>query len=150
MSPTLLIAKRELKSSFDTAMPYVILCLGLPLLAIFFFFWEGGFWQANRASMEELISMISRGMTLLTAVLSMRVMADEKRTGTLEMLITLPVKDHHVILGKFIGTWVLVLLALAVTLLFPLMMFAWPWRLGVLDWGAVFSGYLGLMVTSAA
>jgi len=150
MSPTLIIAKRELRASFDTPMPYVVLCLGLPVLGLFFFHYEGGFWQANRASMSSLIMITSRCMAVLAAVLTMRVMADERRSGTLEMLITLPVQDHHVILGKFIGTWLVVLGALALTLLFPFMMFTWPWDLGSLDWGPLWSGYLGLLLASAA
>lgn len=151
MSPTLTIVRRELKSSFDTPMPYVVLCLGLPVLAWYFFaVFEGGFWQANRASMTNLVMLDARLVAIFSAVLTMRVMADERRTGTLEMLITLPLRDHQVILGKFLGTWLVVLAALGVTLLFPVMMFVWPWKLGVLDWGPVLSGYLGLLLSSAA
>lgn len=150
MTSTLIIARRELRSSFDTPMPYIVLCIGLPVLALFFFNYEGGFWQANRASMTTLIGMTAKFIALLASVLTMRVMADEKRTGTLEMLITLPVKDHEVILGKFLGTWLVVLAALGTTLLFPLMMFVWPWNLGALDWGPVLAGYLGLALASAA
>ncbi len=66
------------------------------------------------------------------------------------MLITLPVKDHQVVLGKFFGTWLVVVAAIGITLLFPLMMFVWPWNLGVLDWGPVLTGYMGLLLASAA
>jgi len=66
------------------------------------------------------------------------------------MLITLPVKDHEVVLGKFLGAWSLVLLLVTSTALYPLMMFTWPWHLGALDWGPVFSGYLGLVVYTGA
>lgn len=150
MSPTLTIAKRELRANFDTPVPYVVLCLGLPILAAFFFFYGGGFWQANRASMESLIMLTARGVAILASVLTMRVMAEERRSGTLEMLITLPVKDYQVVLGKFLGTWAVVLAAVAVTLLFPIMMFKWPWQLGPLDWGPVRAGYLGIVLSSAA
>jgi ABC-2 type transport system permease protein len=77
-------------------------------------------------------------------------MAEERRSGTLEMLITLPVRDHQVILGKFLGTWAVVLLGVLGTLLFPLMMFGWPWKLGPLDWGPLWAGYLGILLSSAA
>jgi ABC-2 type transport system permease protein len=150
MSATLTIAKRELRASFDTAVPYVVLCLGLPVLALFFFRTTGGFWQANRASLESLILYVSRGVAVLASVLTMRVMAEERRSGTLEMLITLPVRDHQVILGKFLGTWAVVLLGVLGTLLFPLMMFGWPWKLGPLDWGPLWAGYLGILLSSAA
>ena len=150
MSATLTIAKRELRANFDTAVPYVVLCLGLPLLALLFFRSSNGFWQANRASLESLILYVSRGVAVMASVLTMRVMAEERRSGTLEMLITLPVKDHQVILGKFLGTWAVVLLGVAGTLLFPLMMFGWPWKLGPLDWGPLWVGYLGIVLSSAA
>src|SRR5690349_8300014 len=106
MSATLTIARRELRASFDTPVPYVVLCLGLPVLGLLLFQSAGGFWQANRASMEALMIFLGYGIAVLAPVLTMRVMADERRSGTLEMLITLPVKDHQVILGKFLGTWV--------------------------------------------
>jgi ABC-2 type transport system permease protein len=150
MSATLTIAKRELRASFDTAVPYVVLCLGLPVLGLFFFRTTGGFWQANRASLETLILYVSRGVAVLASVLTMRVMAEERRSGTLEMLITLPVRDHQVIVGKFLGTWAVVLLGVLGTLLFPLMMFGWPWKLGPLDWGPLWAGYLGILLSSAA
>ncbi len=150
MSATLTIARRELKASFDTPVPYVVLCLGLPVLALFFFKSGGGFWQGNRASMTELILYVSRGIAVLASVLTMRVMAEERRSGTLEMLITLPVKDYQVVLGKFLGTWLVILAALAFTLLFPIMMFKYPWNLGALDWGPVAAGYLGIVLASAA
>jgi len=152
MSATITIARRELRASFDTAVPYVVLCLGLPVLALFFFKAGpgGGFWQAGRASMTELIVLVSRGVAVLASVLTMRVMAEERRSGTLEMLITLPVKDHQVILGKFLGTWLVVLAAIAFSLLFPLMMFKYPWHLGPLAWGPVAAGYLGVVLASAA
>lgn len=147
---TLTIAKRELRANFDTAVPYVVLCIGLPVLALFFFRTSGGFWQANRATLESLILYVSRGVAVLASVLTMRVMAEERRSGTLEMLITLPVKDHQVILGKFFGTWLVVLLGVAGTLLFPLFMFVWPWNLGPIDGGPLLVGYLGIILSSAA
>ena len=151
MGRTLIITKRELKANFDTPIAYIVLCLALPALAfVFFFVPDTGFFQMNRASMTSLIELTAKLVAGLATVLTMRVMADERRTGTLEMLITLPVKDHEVILGKFFGTWLVVLAALALTLLFPFMMFVWPWQLGQLDWGPVLTGYLGLVLSSAA
>jgi ABC-2 type transport system permease protein len=81
---------------------------------------------------------------------TMRLLAEEKRTGTLEMLITLPVKDHEVILGKFLGAWGLILVLIASTAVYPLFMFKFPWHLGALDGGPVLAGYIGLLLYSAA
>ena len=65
-------------------------------------------------------------------------------------LITLPVKDSDVILGKYLGALSLVLILVVATLAYPAVMFGWPWNLGVLDWRAIWAGYLGLILLSAA
>jgi len=150
MSTTLTIARREFRSSFDSPLAYVVICIGLVMLGIFFFF-VNDFWQSDRATLSQMFGMAPRGLSLvIVPVLTMRLLAEEKRSGTLEMLITLPVKDHEVILGKFLGAWGLVLVLIASTALYPLMMFKFPWHLGALDTGPVLSGYIGLVLYSAA
>ena len=151
MSTTLTIAKREFRSSFDSPVAYVVICLGLIMLGFVFFYLGGGFWQADRATLQQLFIWAPRGLSfLIIPVVTMRLLAEEKRSGTLEMLITLPVRDHEVILGKFLGAWGLVLILIASTALYPLMMFKFPWHLGAIDTGPVWSGYLGLVLYSAA
>jgi ABC-2 type transport system permease protein len=151
MSTTLTIAKREFRSNFDSPLAYVVICLGLILLGFFFFFMSGGFWQADRATLARLFEYGPRGLSFLVVpVVTMRLLAEERRSGTLEMLITLPVRDHEVILGKFFGAWGLVLVLIVATALYPLMMFVWPWHLGALDIGPVLAGYIGLVLYSAA
>ena len=146
------IAKREFKSNFTSPLAYVVICLSLALLGIFFFFvWGGGFWQADRATFSQMFLWAPRGLAMVVVpVITMRLLAEEKRSGTLEMLITLPVRDHEVILGKFFGAWALVLVLILSTFLYPIMMFMKPWSLGSLDMGPVLSGYLGLILFSAA
>jgi ABC-2 type transport system permease protein len=151
MSTTFTIAKREFRSSFDSPLAYVVICLGLVMLGFVFFMLNGGFWQADRATLTALFSQAPRGLSFLVVpVVTMRLLAEEKRTGTLEMLITLPVKDYEVILGKFLGAWGLVLVLIASTAVYPLFMFKFPWHLGALDGGPVLAGYIGLVLYSAA
>src|SRR5688572_1089342 len=151
MSTTLVIAKREFRSNFDSPLAYVVICLGLIILGCFFFFFGASFWQADRASLNALFVWLPRGLSfLIVPVVTMRLLAEERRSGTLEMLITLPVRDHEVVLGKFFGAWGLVLLLIASTLVYPILMFYFPWHLGPLDTGPVFSGYVGLILYSAA
>lgn len=151
MSTTFTIAKREFRSSFDSPLAYVVICLGLVMLGFVFFMLNGGFWQADRATLSKLFEQAPRGLSFLVVpVVTMRLLAEEKRTGTLEMLITLPVKDHEVILGKFLGAWGLVLVLIASTAVYPLFMFKFPWHLGALDGGPVLAGYLGIVLYSAA
>ena len=150
MSTTLTIAKREFRSNFDSPLAYVVICGGLLYLGLFFFLSDNGFWEVDRASLQTLFAQAPRGIMVVVTVVTMRLLAEEKRSGTLEMLITLPVRDHEVILGKFLGAWGLVLLLIASTALYPLMMFGFPWHLGELDRGPVVSGYVGLVFYSAA
>ncbi len=151
MSTTFTIAKREFRSSFDSPLAYVVICLGLVMLGFVFFMLNGGFWQADRATLQALFAQAPRGLSFLVVpVVTMRLLAEEKRTGTLEMLITLPVRDHEVILGKFLGAWGLVLVLIASTAVYPLFMFKFPWHLGALDGGPVLAGYIGLLLYSAA
>lgn len=151
MSPMLTIAKREFRSYFDSPLAYVVMCLSFLGLGYFFFFYNGGFWQLDRATMQPLFEYVPAGLGILVVpVVTMRLLAEEKRSGTLEMLITLPVKDSDVVLGKYLGALGLVFVLLGASALYPLMMFKFPWTLGPLDGGPVVSGYLGLLLYSAA
>jgi ABC-2 type transport system permease protein len=78
--------------------------------------------------------------------ISMGLLAEEKRTGTIELLITMPVKDSEVILGKYIGVMGLYLVMLLLTIPYPLSVDS----LGQLDWGTVLSGYIGLFLWGGA
>src|SRR5882672_7670023 len=145
MTPTFTIAKREFRSYFDSPLAYVVICLSLLMLGVGVFMWPGKFWQVDRASLASMFEVIPIGLiVLIVPVVTMRLLAEEKRSGTLEMLITLPVRDSDVIIGKFLGAFGLVLVLLVATMLYPLMMFWRPWHLGVLDTGPVMSGYVGL------
>lgn len=150
MGTTLTIAKREFRSSFDSSLAYIVICVGLAALGYAFFQLRGGYWQVDKATLQPLFYWAPWGVLVLASVVTMRLLAEEKRSGTLEMLITLPVRDHEVILGKFLGAWGLLLVLIAGTTLFPIMMFRFPWHLGALDLGPVYAGYLGLILYSAA
>ena len=152
MSPMLTIAKREFRSYFDSPLAYVVICLSFIVLGSLFFLWpRGGFWQIDRASVSRLFEFAPLGLSLLVVpVVTMRLVAEERRSGTLEMLITLPVKDSDVIGGKYLGALGLVLVLVLATIVYPIAMFRWPWVLGSLDAGPVWSGYLGLILFSAA
>lgn len=151
MSPMLIIAKREFRSYFDSPIAYIVICLSFFALGLMFFFLNGGFWQLDRASVARLFESAPMGLSFLVVpVVTMRLLAEERRSGTLEMLITLPVKDSDVVLGKYLGALGLVLILVLSTLAYPIIMFKWPWNLGPLDAGPVASGYLGMVLFSCA
>src|SRR3954468_21986038 len=143
MSPMLIIAKREFRSYFDSPIAYIVICLSFFALGLMFFFLNGGFWQLDRASISRLFESTPMGLSaLVVPVVTMALVAEERRSGTLEMLITLPVKDSDVIIGKYLGALGLVLTLLVALLTYPITMFVSPWHLGSLDWGPVRSAIL--------
>ena len=149
MSPMLIIAKREFRSYFDSPLAYVVICLSFLVLGAFFFLVGGGFWQVDRATVSQVFSLSPYGLAFLVVpVITMRLIAEEKRSGTLEMLITLPVRDSDVIMGKYFGALGMVLVLVLATAVYPIAMFKWPWNLGPLDTGPVFAGYFGLLLFS--
>jgi len=151
MSPMLIIAKREFRSYFDSPLAYVVICLSFLVLGAFFFLVGGGFWQVDRATVSRIFELSPYGLAFLVVpVITMRLVAEERRSGTLEMLITLPVRDSDVILGKYLGALGMLLVLVLATAIYPLAMFKWPWNLGPLDTGPVFAGYFGLILFSAA
>ena len=112
---------------------------------------QGGFWQIDRASVGRMFEFLPWTLSaMVLPLVTMRSLAEEKRTGTLELLITLPVTDADVILGKYIAALGLVGVLLLATLVYPVALFVFPWHLGALDWGPVMSGYLGTMLLAAA
>jgi ABC-2 type transport system permease protein len=111
----------------------------------------GGFWEIDRATMDEMFTLLPPLLSVLVIpAVTMRSLAAEKGSGTLELLITMPVKDSEVILGKYLAAFATVLILLALTVLYPIAMFWAPWHIGVLDWGPVASGYLGCIFFSGA
>ena len=104
MRNTWTIAKRELRAYFDSPRrlrrhrPQSMLGLG-----VYFFFYQGGFWQVDRATMARLFDFAPGALCLVVPLVTMGVLAEEKRSGTIELLITMPVKDSEVILGKYLA-----------------------------------------------
>ena len=144
------IAKRELRSYFDGLVAYVVIGLSMLGLGIYFFLYQGGFWQVDRATMGRLFDVLPGALCFVVPLITMGVLAEEKRSGTIELLITMPVKDSEVILGKYFAALGLCTILLLASLTYPVAMFFFPWHLGPLDWGPVWTGYLGLFLYAGA
>lgn len=160
MRNILIIARRDLRAQFNSPVAYVVLGGTMLLLGVLFFVIPhmavggelvGGFWEIDHATLEQMFTYIPPLLSVLVIpAVTMRSLAAEKGTGTLELLITMPVRDSEVIIGKYLAACVMVLVLLAATLFYPLAMFVWPWHLGPLDWGPVLSGYLGCVLFTLA
>src|SRR5580704_13449680 len=151
MQNTLTIARRELRSFFDSLVAYVVVGLSMISVGLWFFVANGGVWQIDRANFGRMFEALPWLLALIVIPLvTMRSIAEEKRSGTLELLITMPVKDSEVILGKYFAALGMCTILLACSLLYPVAMFVWPWHLGALDWGPIWAGYFGLFLFCGA
>ncbi len=143
MRSVLTIAGRQFRSYFNGPVAYIVICI--ILLTLGFFFWKT-FFLFGRASVREMFRWLGLILVFSLPALTMGLLAEEKRTGTIELLITMPVTEAQVILGKFLGVFGLYAVLLALTFSYPLSVST----LGDLDWGPVWSGYLGLLLQGSA
>lgn len=149
MSNVLTIAQREFGAFLNSPAAYILVSVSLILLGAYFFLYKGGIWQVDQASMSRLLGAMPVALCVGIPLFTMRSLAEEKRMGTLEMLITMPVKDSEVILGKYLAALGMVTLQLALLVVYPLVMFG-VFKLGMFDWGAFWAGMFGLFLMSAA
>lgn len=143
MQRTLTIAKRELLSYFNSPAAYIVICLFLMLMG--WFFWQP-FFLVNRASVRSMFDLMSILLLPTAPALTMGLIAEEKRTGTIELLLTMPVRDMDVIVGKYLGALGLFVVLLICTLPYPISVST----LGTLDWGPVWAGYIGILLEGGA
>ena len=144
-----IITKRELRSFFDSLMAYIMIVLFLGFTG--FLTWIKGLnnsdiFFVNQASLMIFFAVSYWTLFFFIPALTMRLIAEEKRVGTLELILTKPVSDWQFVVGKFLATLILIGIALALTLPYYITI----WSIGPVDHGAVWSGYLGLILVSAA
>lgn len=144
-SNTLAIAKREFRGYFNSPVAYVVIC-GVLLLVGFLFFFFRPFFVVGKATCRELFTFIGMTFLFFAPAVTMRLLAEERKSGTIEILITMPVRDWEVIIGKFLAALGLLVVLLLLTLPFPITIS----KLGDLDWGPVIGGYAGLFLEGAA
>src|SRR3954469_12831916 len=142
MSRATVIARRELSSYFYSPIAYVAMFLFLIVAGYLF---SQDFQPGQPAGMRSIFERMVWLFIAILPVLCMGLLAQEWATGTIETMMTAPVEEHEVVLGKFFGSFVFFLVLLAPTLLFLVMLriFARP------DYGPIFSGYLGLILVGA-
>lgn len=145
VSNTLVIARREFLSYFASPLGYIVIGMFL-LLVGFLVFFPFAFLVIRKASLQPMFNAISWLLPLISPAIAMRTFAEESRTGTLEMLITQPVREWEVVIGKFLGAVGLLAVAIFCTAIYPIAVS----RMGELDWGPVAGGYLGLFLGGAA
>ena len=140
------IAKRELAAYFSSPLAFVFIVIFL-LLCGFFTFMVGGFFERGEASLSSSFFLWHPWFYLfLVPAVGMRLWAEERRVGTLELLLTMPITTWQAIVGKFLASWIF--LGLALVLTFPIVITVN--YLGSPDNGVIFAGYIGSWLMAGA
>lgn len=139
------IFKRELSSYFDSPRAYIVIPVFLVLVGGFSLYFQdllGG----GLATMRPVFFWSSVFMLLLIPAVTMRLFSEEHRLGSIELLVTLPVSEPAIVLGKFLAAFALVAVAIAMTMTYPITLMV----LSDVDLGPIVGGYIGLLGLGAA
>ncbi len=143
MRETLILAKRELHSYFDSPTAYVVMSVFLLFTGWFF---ASTLFLQNTASLRSLFDLVPFIFLFFIPAVTMTAFAEERRSGTLELLLTFPVRDWQVIAGKLLAVMTLLTGAISLTVVYAITISA----LGDLDVGATIGGYFGLILLGTA
>jgi ABC-2 type transport system permease protein len=143
MRNMLIIARRELGAYFASPIAYLVMA---GFLAVAGYFFSAILILSQQATMEFVFSNMVVILLFVTPLLAMRLVSEEQHSGTIELLMTSPVRDWQVIWGKWLAAFVLYLVMMAFTGLYVIVL----WRLGNPDYGPILSGYLGMALLGGA
>ena len=143
MSPALVISRREIRTYFNSPVAYIVVTV-FTIITGYLFFTQ--LFIEKQAEMRGLFGVMPLLFMFLVPAITMRLLAEEKGSGTLELLITMPVRDWEIVVGKFLAALALICTALALTLVFALTVKS----LGPLDKGPTIGGYAGLVLMGGA
>jgi len=146
MNKVWIITKRELASFFDSLVAYVMIILFLGLSGTFTWLVGTNVFLIGQASMQVFYGIAFWSLFFFIPAITMRMIAEENKAGTIELLITKAVTDSQIVWGKFLASFILVVIALLCTLPYYITIS----QLGNIDDGAVIGGYLALMMLSAS
>jgi len=144
MSKIWTIAAKELRTFFDSLTAYILIVVFLGLSGFFTWLFGSDIFFIGQATLQPFFSVAYWTLFFFTPALTMRMIAEENKTGTIELLLTKSVSDWEVIVGKFLACLLLIMIALVLTLPYYISV----WAMGPVDHGAVWCGYLGLVLMS--
>lgn len=145
MQNVLAIFQRELGSYFDSPLAYIVIPVFLGLVGGFSLFFQDVL-ASGLASMRTVFFWSAVSFLLLIPAVTMRLFAEEKRTGSIELLVTMPITESEMVLGKYLAALSLMTIALVLTFTWPVTLYAF----GSPDVGPLIGGYLGLFLLGAA
>ncbi len=139
------ITKRELRSFFDSLIAYIMITMFLGASGVFTWLFYNDIFFNGQASLDSFFNIAFIALPILIPALTMRVIAEERKIGTLEILLTKSITDKQIIYGKFFGVFILIAITIGLTLPYYITVA----NIGPIDHGATMSGYLGLLLMSA-
>ncbi|MBM4352541.1 MAG: ABC transporter [Deltaproteobacteria bacterium] len=139
------MGKKEFASYFASPIAYVAIAVFLVVVGLKFFVVDT-FFKTGEASLRSFFELVPAFFVFYLPAIAMRLVSEEKRLGTFELLATLPVSDAEIVLGKFAGAVGFLKVTLLLTLVYPLLL----GLLGEPDWGAIIGGYVGLLLVGSA
>jgi ABC-2 type transport system permease protein len=139
------ITKRELTSYFDSLIAYLMIVIFLVLSGIFTWLYGSTVFLIGQADLQVFFGISYWTLFFFIPAITMRLLAEENRSGTIELLSTKAVSDWQIVVGKFFASVLLLVIALACTLPYYISVA----RLGDVDHGAIIGGYFGLLLMSA-
>jgi ABC-2 type transport system permease protein len=137
------IFKREFKAYFLTPIGYIVIVIFLLVSGWFFF---SSFFLAGRADLRGFFALLPVILSFAVPAITMRLFSEEFRSGSYEILLTLPVTAFNILMGKFLASLAFVVIMILPTLSYPLFITF----LGELDWGPVAGGYIGAAFLAAS
>jgi gliding motility-associated transport system permease protein len=143
MSPALVISRREIRTYFNSPVAYIVVTVFTVITGYLFF---TQLFLEKQAELRQLFSFMPFLFMFMVPAVTMRLLADERSSGTLELLSTMPVRDWEVVVGKFLAALALVCTAVGLTLVFAITVRL----LGPLDRGPAIGGYIGLVLMGGA
>lgn len=140
-----IITKRELAAFFDSLIAYVMIVLFLGLSGSFTWLFDNNVFMLGQADLGAFFGIAYWSLFFFIPAITMRMIAEENKSGTIELLITKAIGDSQIVMGKFLACLILVAIALACTLPYYITVS----RLGNVDDGSVIGGYFGLLLLSS-
>ena len=145
------ILKKELRAFFSNATGYIVIGIFLILTSLFLWVIPGEYnvLDAGYANLDGFFYLAPWLFLFLCPAVTMRLFAEEKQTGTWELIITKPISKLHIVLGKFLAAWILVLIALLPTIIYYLTVIYLAEPVGNVDAGAFWGSFIGLIFLAA-
>ena len=141
-----IISNRELKSFFDSLIAYFLLIIFVGICGYFTWYSPRNLMVVGQADLRIFFDIAQWLFVIFIPAITMRTIAEERGSGTIELLLTKPVTDWQLVIGKYLSSLLLVAIALGITLVYYITV----WNIGPVDHSEVWTGYIGLLLLGSA